>query len=363
MVLARPGVQGLFILNESAAFLWSLLAEELPFSHLLSRFCRQYGLSEEDAANDVSAALAFWNSNLLSPPAQEGFHPLNAVPSDAFSELYRVNGRLIRVSVSDPDLAAEIFPRLESVHATEAGEPELTFEVSTQDGRVSLFHQGELVCSEENPNAIRAILLQEMVRRTERDQDWLAILHAGACGLEDNVLLFAGKSQAGKTTLCAALMAGGFKFYCDDSAALARRDGTISPMPFRMMIRQGSWDVLRSRFPELTSSEVSQRYGQAVRFLAPPPGQIASAPAKAKALLFVSYQPGEKTSLRPLLPFETLLKVQESGFWVQHDRDSIDAFLLWLQKLPAYGLVYSNLEDAISKIRDFCADPVAGVAS
>jgi hypothetical protein len=353
LVLAKPGIQGLFILNETAAFLYSLVCQHLPFDSLVDRFCETYGISRGQAASDIAATLDFWQTRLLdaldSPPIRPS---VPAAPAAfAFSADYKLNGSVIRVAIEDSALAAEICPRLESIQARNFHHPDLTFQIWRENGRVLLAHDGVLLASEEIPNAVRAILLQEMARRTERGRNWLAILHAGACALDGGgVLLFAGPSQAGKTTLCAALMASGFTFYGDDSAAIGE-DGAVSPMPFRLMIREGSWQVLHSRFPALLSSPSTEHCGQLVRFLSPPPGQIATAPGAANALLFVAYRPGEKTCVRPLLPFERLLKVRESGFWVQHDRGSIGALLAWLERLPAYEFTYSDLDEAIAEIR------------
>jgi hypothetical protein len=354
LVLARSDLQELFILNETASVLWSLLQQDLSPSALVESFRHIYGLEESQAKGDVTATLSDWDQRLLYPPSPPADCDDLAAPvkPDEWhaAESYLVNDCLVRIQVSGPQLAAEISPRLESVHCSTSREPNLEFQVWARNGRILLSQNDELIYSDENPNAIRAILLQEMVRRTEQGREWLAVLHAAACGSENFCVLLAGQSQSGKTTLSAALMASGLPFYCDDSAALSR-DGTISLMPFRMMVREGSWDVLQPYFPEITSSSVFERFGQKVRFLNPLPEQIPSSPGHPKALLFISYSPGERTSLRPLLPFEALLRLQESGFWVQHDRSSIKAFLDWLALLPAFAFTYSDLEDAVSKIR------------
>jgi hypothetical protein len=254
--------------------------------------------------------------------------------------------------VSDPQLGEEIFPRLESLRSPDGGSPDAEFHIRNEGGQICLSHAGQLISSEENPNAIRAILLQEMVHCTEGGREWLGILHAGACGTDDRCVLLAGSSHSGKTTLSAALMGSGLKYYCDDSAAIGKHDYRVSPMPFRMMVREGSWEVLAPRFPDLVSSSVVNRDGHKVRFLSPPPGQIAPSPGLPTFLFLVSFSPGEKTSLRPLLPFEALVRLRESGFYVRQDRHDIGRFLSWLLSLPAFVLVYSDLNDAINKIRE-----------
>ena len=343
----------MFILNETASLVWDLSSEFVPPGKIASFFSETYSIDSIQAYRDVTGILSQWETDLLNPnPFSPGQSVKAQPPSTCYSsDIYRVNHQLVRISFSDPNLRDEISPRIEPLHTAEASNPELRFQVWNQNEKILLSQDTNLIASEENPNAIRAILLQELVRRTEPGREWLGILHAGACGHNDSCVLLAGSSHSGKTTLCAALIASGLKFYCDDSAAIGRNDSRISPMPFRMMLREGSWDVLHSRFPEIISSSVFQRFGEKVRFLAPPPEQLAASAGLPKALVFVSFSPGEKTSFRPLLPLETLLRLKESGFWIEHDRKSIGAFLEWLQSLPAFALDYSDLDEAVSQVQ------------
>ena len=47
---------------------------------------------------------------------------------------------------------------------------------------------------------------------------------------------------------------------------------------------------------------------------------------------------------------EALVELQESGFWVRHDRDSIQDFLNWLDLLPKYKLLYSDVHQAADAV-------------
>jgi Coenzyme PQQ synthesis protein D (PqqD) len=354
-VLARPDVHSLFILNRTAAALWSYIESGCSYTEAASRFADEYCIPLAKAQQDLDATLDAWSHHLLRPVADSPVLSSNALALPAVwhsTETYCINGRGIRVSVNGQELGEEISPRLESLQSADIGEPDLEFYVWSEGGRVHLWHSGELVSSEENPNAIRAILLQEMVRRTERGREWLGILHAGACGNDDHCVLLAGASYSGKTTLSAALMGSGLKLYCDDSAAIGKYNYAVSPMPFRMMVREGSWQVLAARFPELISSPAFERYGQQVRFLSPGPAQVATSATVARSLFFISYSPGEKISLRPILPIEALIRLRDSGFWVRHERAEISHFLGWLQGLPAFVLTYSDLDEAVKKIRE-----------
>ncbi len=305
------------------------------------------------ATRDLDSLLSNWRNYFEDSSADTSAFGNAALPRSLPHQVvdFQLRASRIRLRIHEPELVDEVLPRLESLRSSNHGDPDSVFDLWQNEGTTCLARGRQIIASEENPNAIRSILLQEMVRCTEKTRKWNAILHAGACGIGDSCVLIAGQSHSGKTTLSAALMASGLKFYCDDSAALSEEDGRISPMPFRMMVREGSWKVLHTKYPEVLSSPVFRRWGQNVRFVDPLASQLAASPGLATALVFVSYSPEHELSLNPISPFEALLKLQESGFWVEHEKQSISRFLAWLQKIPAFTLAYSDLDAAISAVR------------
>ena len=186
--------------------------------------------------------------------------------------------------------------------------------------------------------------------------EWFAILHAAACGTSTECILMPAATNSGKTTLAAALMQSGLHLFSDDSAAIDRRTMRVVDLPFALMLREGSWPVLEPYFPQLTSIPMLERNGDRVRFVAPPVDRLGQS-ATPKCLLFVEFQPAGPASLRPLMEFERLLRLQKSGFWVPHDQASIGAFLAWVQSIPAYEMVYSDLPEAIRVIRGLLSSP------
>jgi hypothetical protein len=192
---------------------------------------------------------------------------------------------------------------------------------------VSLLKNGVHFAKEPLITASRAVLLQELARLAIPNRDFRAILHAGAVGTPDACVILAGASLSGKSTLCHALMQEGLLCYSDDSACLTP-DFHVAGMPFALAMREGE----RFRPSNLNG------YSPA----APP-----------VALIFVNYQPGAAVALEPLSAFESFLKLQQSGFWVEHTEHSIGSFLRWLSDVPRYELTYSALPDGISTVTAF----------
>jgi Coenzyme PQQ synthesis protein D (PqqD) len=362
LVLARPDFQGLFILNHTASAIWHLLREGLPSGKIAETYASLFSLPVARAAADVEAAITGWRTKLLSSGSAAPADP--PIPDSSrrgfvFTGDYSLLATHLRLRLNTQELVEEIVPRLQSLApAAAVSPPGFCFDVIEWKGRISVLCNSRELAREDHAGAARAILLEEMVRVAEPGRHWLAVLHAGACGRPaastgspGSCALFAGSSHSGKTTLAVALMYDGLELFSDDSAAIDNETLEIPAMPFAFMLREGSWPVLQPRYPQLETNPVVCRYGQRVRFLAPDPDRWPSFNARANTLLFTRYEPGSPTMLTPIPSLSALLKLQESGFWVEHTPGQITRFLRWLESIPAYTLHYSDLEEAVLQVR------------
>ena len=252
-----------------------------------------------------------------------------------------LNRRSFRVLLEQGEVAEEIGPRLAWLAG--AGEdPLYTLRVARDGGRARVWRDGACIASEEKSGGARAILLQEMTRLCVEGRQVRAILHAGACG---NVLL-AGTTHAGKSTLCAALMAAGVTCYGDDSAVLDE-EFRVAGMPFPLMLRRPGWPVLAGRCRE---PDWMWRWGTECGFVDSNLPVGASPTAAVNALIFVQHHTGE-TIMEPVGAFEALLRLKESGFWVAHERESIGRFVEWVGGLRRYQLTYSSIDEAVCEVQ------------
>lgn len=229
--------------------------------------------------------------------------------------------------------------------------------VTGSDGvSTNIFRDSAFFGSAPNAAVARTLVLQELARLAHGpDSQWLAILHAAALAYpaSNRAILFPAATNSGKSTLTAALLHSGLRLLSDDSAAVLTTNH-ILPLPFALMLREGSWPALRPYFPELSSAPIHNRYGDLVRFLPPSPKTTSVSAATPEFLVFVDYQredakrgPG---GLLPLDPLQTFYELQKSGFWVPHTRSAIAAFVAWVQSLRAYRLTYSQLPDAVALV-------------
>jgi hypothetical protein len=356
LVLARPDVAGLYILNPSARFIWDTLKAVVPVAELVQAFAGTYDIPLEVAARDVEQTLSQWQSGLLAEqgsslsaasPAPTGIPDRSA--EDCFTRDYLIQGKSVRIILQTAELVDEIAPRLESLQYAPSA-PDFTFKVVEDPDGFRIYCNEICVANQDSVAAARGILLQEIVR-TCRGRDWLAVFHAGACGSNSRCVVFPAGTHSGKSTLAAVLMKMSLTFYSDDSVPLERDTLSVPVMPFGLMIREGSWDVLCPRLPELEDAPIFSRWGQRVRFLAPLGMKDESPCAQVGAIVFARFTPDAANEITALDPLHTLLRLQESGFWVAHDEQSIGAFLAWMESTPSFTLRYSDVDEAASMIR------------
>lgn len=363
LVVVRPDLEGLFLLNATARLLWEERSRGASPEDAVRTFVDTFGVSADLARTDIEATLAQWSAGVLAqrcvtePPAR-GWEAIRRFSGNAESVTIdcALNGHTFRVNLEAGDLVEEIVPRLTLLSAPlQHGQaPLTTFTLVNGPDRVFVFRDGLCVAREEKTAGARAILLQEMTRLCDPSRSVQAILHAGACGTTSACVILAGASHAGKSTLCAGLMSRGLYCYSDDSAVIDR-SFRVAGMPFPLALRKSSWPILASRQGCLQRMAIHRRAGEDVGFLPSNLPRHSSPAAPIEAMVFVDFQPSASTALQPLKAFETLLSLQHSGFWVEHDRSVIAGFLRWIALLPRYKLTYSSLDDAAAIVQDLLA--------
>ncbi len=354
LVVARPDLSGLYILSPSACLIWSIRKTGVALEEMVREYASAYNISIEIAEQDVIRTLEDWRSGLLSGSKSLSSYsyvtPLSTSSSaDFFTGDYLVQGKNIRLLLQTSGLTEEIAPRLESLPRAPSA-PDFTFRVIEGSDGFRIFCDESFIGIEDDIAVARTLLLQEIVRIC-RGRDCLAVFHAGACGSNSRCVIFPATTQSGKTTLAAVLMKAGLTLYSDDSVLLERETFSVPIMPFSLMIREGSWDVLYPRFPNLINSPVVSRFGQSIRFL-PRMGETQSGSCdQVAAIVFARFHEDAADEIAELDALQTLLRLQISGFWVAHDEQSIRAFLAWIHATASFEVSYSDVDQAASLIR------------
>lgn len=360
LVLMRPGINRLFVLNATARSIWTDYASGLPPAAIAARLAQRFDIAMDQADRDAAAALADWEREGLLGFLQPSDIRLDATPPTALPELelsvaeciYRLASTTFRIRYGEPVLYQRLHLLLQHWTTRDAASPQTTFEVCRmgmdyewrQDDRASL------VCATLDELIQHA--LHRIVEYACRQIPWLAVFHAAAIGDGASCVVLPGLSGSGKTTLAAALAWTGFKYLGDETIPLRRDNGEIVPLPGPLCLKSGGWPVLAAYYPTLDTWPIYHRWGQPVRYLIPPsidPDRSWS----VRCLVFPRYVPGGATTLQPIAATMALQYLMAADTLLPQPLMPIEVsiFVAWLGERPAYILTYDDLAEATAAVR------------
>jgi Coenzyme PQQ synthesis protein D (PqqD) len=344
----------LFLLNPTARLMWQALAEGAAPADAIERIAARFAVPPARVQADMAAIVAEWQAHgLLSdavaadelPPAaaaplpqRQGFHA---------ERTYRLCGRAIRIRIGEPAIDRAIHPPL--AHALAASErPRDTIDVVRADPGYLVVCNGS---DRERAATLEEALGQLFGRILELsypEAEWLAMLHAAAVGDARGAVVMAGASGSGKSTLTAALVHAGLGYLSDDIVPLdaALR---IRPLPLGISVKEGSWPVLATRYPELATLPVHA--GRRRRYLPVPARRLAPGVGlPVKSLVFPTYRPDHPLIVRSLTPLEVLQRLTQARSWLSLDGRRFASTLRWIEDAPGYEFGYASLDEAVRVI-------------
>ena len=194
----------------------------------------------------------------------------------------------------------------------------------------------------------------ELILRWEHPKtEFLAYYHAAAVSRNGHSALLPGISGIGKSTLTAYLVGYGFNYLGDDYVGMARADWSLRPLPTCLSLKSGSWPLLSDLYPELSHLPTVHYHGREARYVEP--RQAQSAGRAPSVILFPSYAKDGETCLRALAPLQTMARLIETNTDLHRPATgaAIAEFLQFVERTPAYELVYRDLPSARAAIEDW----------
>lgn len=142
-------------------------------------------------------------------------------------------------------------------------------------------------------DALRYRMLELCEERLER----FVTLHAAAVARDGHLVLLAGESGAGKTTLTLALLDAGWTYLSDDLAPVAVDTALVHPFPKPLGVKDAArWDAVREAFAG--GPAIERPTGS---FLVPPDAwDVATEPLPARTLLFPTFALGASLEMEEL---------------------------------------------------------------
>jgi hypothetical protein len=273
------------------------------------------------------------------------------------SPSYRALNLTFGVRSTEPDVGEYLDHVLSGLRCGEE-DPELWYSIalaapeSEAEGAYSLLFGSEFIGRAHSKAFAIETLLWHLNGATVDRADPFVVLHAGGVTLEGVGVIISGPSGAGKTTLTAALLRGGFSYLTDEALAIDPATSLLHPYAKALSIKRGSWDLLADLRPPL--SELSSR----VWHVAPTdirPGVIAG-PTPPSLVLVPTHtgpeEPGSLDGIRDMRRSEALTEVFRHTFGLTDRTGTLQVLANVLAGCACFRVSTVDLHRAVQRITE-----------
>lgn len=249
-------------------------------------------------------------------------------------------GQCIRV-ICPEEIAVDIemlFGRL----VVGGGTPARTVTVAKEGDRYSIDDETADTVSDLARSDLASFLMDVVIRALITDQSRGVALHAGAVARNGRVVLVAGASGSGKSSLICWLVENGFEYLTDEIVLLEPDDASVVGMPRAVVVKPGSAELIREM---QAFRDARTALGGTHVMIEPPVSSASNGPMPVALIIFPEFSLGEGLSLAGPSAAECGLKLVECNLNARNFRDGGFAALTKLaRKAPALSLRYGGFD-------------------
>ena len=246
-------------------------------------------------------------------------------------------------------------------------EPTVTIDLSGHklpDGflRTDVYRDEEPVAYASRQSMIGPVVKSVLWQTAVNSHDFLFYIHAGVVGKGDGCILLPAQAGSGKSSLTAALVHRGFRYYSDEVALIQRSDFLVPPTPLAICVKSTGWDLMGKYYPNIGDVLMHWRDdGKRVRYI-PPPKSEKWAPAPVTHIVFPRYDEHAETALQPISQLQALGRLMAECLALRQrlDRDIVQQLIDWIKKIDCYELTFSSLDAAVDAVVDVIGSPPGG---
>jgi hypothetical protein len=366
--------QKLYAANRAATFVWCCLEDGMAAGEIVRAMHRTLRLSVTTAQDYVETAVREWRRHGLltdsierpAPPPRVTETPVHrrlqatgdSIHGESFDPVAERHCRLLdtdfRIRFGSEDARIDLDPYLRPLAGEPAGAAPITVDVIERSGLHALVHEGRVIERWADPEELVPIVKLALLGMSLRLSGDFGALHAAAvCRETGPCVLLPGPSGVGKSTLAAGLLSEGFRSLGDDTVVLADGSLDIRAVPFGICLKDGSWKLLASRFPDLSRQPIHDRLdGKRVRYLIPPPSARPDSP-RAAAWIAFPRRTNRRSELVPISRPDALcrLAVQFCPLGSGLDLPKVEQLIEWIGGLSCFELRYATLDHGINLIK------------
>ena len=188
---------------------------------------------------------------------------------------------------------------------------------------------------------------------------WL-VIHAAVVEKDGAAVILPAPPGSGKSTLCAALVARGWRLLSDELTLVRLADGRIDPLPRPVSLKNGSIDVIRAWAPAAElSPPVTDTIKGTVAHMRVPGASVARAaePASPAWIVFPKWRAGAAAALVPVAQERAHLRLAENAFnYSLLGADGFAAAARLIEGTRTFDFSYGALDDAMAVFERLLAE-------
>jgi hypothetical protein len=208
---------------------------------------------------------------------------------------------------------------------------------------------------------VKAALWQSAINA----HDFLFYFHAGVVGTGASCVLLPAAAGSGKSSLTAALVHRGFRYFSDEVALIEPFSFHVSPMPLAMCIKSTGWDLMARYYPEILSLPVHVRSdGKVLHYIPPPAVAAEQIPLPVRHIIFPRYEQNAPTRLARVKRSEALGRLMGECLALRQrlDHENVRQIVGWIAGIECYELTFSSLETAAQLVMEATGSSRCGSA-
>lgn len=183
--------------------------------------------------------------------------------------------------------------------------------------------------------------------------------HAGVVANDKGAIFMCANSGGGKSTLVSALMQDGFRLYSDEFGLLSMSDASLAAYPRPVSLKNESIDIVRTMTGgDWVSPVLSETPKGKIAYRRARAEDIAHAnTAKARLILFPTFNPAGEHYARQLTPSEAMMRlIPSSTNYHLLGEKAYTALSKMVSGAVAYEMSYRTTEESMTIVRDLAAE-------
>jgi HprK-related kinase A len=189
---------------------------------------------------------------------------------------------------------------------------------------------------------------------------WFLMLHSAVVERAGGALLLPAPPGAGKSTLCAALVARGWRLLSDEMALIDLGRLDVTPIPRPISLKNRAIDVIRDFWPGASIGAIVHETLKGSVAHARPPAASVARDREAVAVRWIvlpQYVEGAATSLTHVSRGTAFMRLVDSAFnYTMHGRAGFETLAAVVERAECFEFRYGGDLDAAMRCFDALAD-------